>query len=427
MKKTLLFAFVSLFAMQANAATQDLIDSVKAGNTQKVIELLNNGENVNGTNGIGTTALHYAVASDNAEITQILLSYGADLNAANSKGWTPLKIAEKKDLKNVTPVLVQYLQLQKASPAVPNEAEVQETVAAVAEAVEIVKEAPKQAKEAVVEAVEIVKEAPEQAKEAVVDVVKEAPAQVAEAVFEPAIADLKLESEVTDAAQVQNSETVVNGAQPNYQEIVEMATQAVIEARSEKNKAETEVKILADELKQVKAEKAELEAKLAEKEKAKPEVKAETKAEVKETPKEEAKKEVKTPAAAKPAPKPVKPVLQKKPVYKAPQPIVKKAVIKPSAMVEGIYAGDEEIVYCLDYLGNGENDTLKRAAGYFAASASISEARYQQIVDKSNAYFMNASDADMAVRDTECSKIITPSDHNKQNQIVRSMNKSVGY
>ena len=41
MKKTLLFAFVSLFAMQAQASTQDLIDSVKNNNLPVLIKLLN--------------------------------------------------------------------------------------------------------------------------------------------------------------------------------------------------------------------------------------------------------------------------------------------------------------------------------------------------------------------------------------------------
>lgn len=397
MKKTLLLAFVSMFAMQAHAATQDLINSVKKGDVPGVLSLLNNGEDVNGTDAGGTTALHYAVAYDNPEITQILLSYGADLTAANAKGWTPLKIAEKKELKHVTPILVQYLQLQKQEQKGEVKAVVTETVAAV-------EEIPVKVNEKVAEAVE-------NSSSAVVETNSD--------VQSPALAQA---AEVMEA-DVEESQ--------KYQKMLDLATQAVIDARSEKNQAETQAKILADELKQVKAEKAELEAKLAEKDAVKTEVKSEAKFEPEPKPepeqKEETKAEVKETVAVKPAPKQVKPVLQKKPVYKTPQPIVKKVVIKPSTLVEGIYAGDEEIVYCLDYLGNGENDNLKRAAGYFAASASIGEARYKQIVDKANTYFMNAGDADMTARDTECSKIITPSNHDKQNQIVRSINKSVGY
>ena len=417
MKKTLLFAFVSLFAMQAQASTQDLIDSVKNNNLPVLIKLLNDGEDVNGADERGATALHYAVLRDNAEITQALLSHGADVNAASNTGWTPLKIAQKKDLKNVTPVLVQYLQLQKQNQS-------EKTVAVVKKEIAEVKDIPAQTAEAV--AAESM---------AVVETVKQIPLDTENVIVEKSVAVInavKPETAPVKAAVVEEKEVKVEEsakAEDNYQEILNEATQAVIDARSEKTKVEAENKILADELKKVKEEKAELEAKLAEKNKteakanAKPtEAKAEPKKEVVSAKPAEVKKEV-----AKAEPKPVKPVLAKKPVAKSPEPIVKKAVIKPSTMVEGIYAGDEEIVYCLDYLGNGENEIMKRAAGHFAASASVSEPRYKQIVDKAGNFYTRASDIEIARRDSECSKIITPKEKDKQNQILRSMNKAVGY
>ena len=417
MKKTLLFAFVSLFAMQAQASTQDLIDSVKNNNLPVLIKLLNDGEDVNGADERGATALHYAVLRDNAEITQALLSHGADVNATSNTGWTPLKIAQKKDLKNVTPVLVQYLQLQKQNQA-------EKTAETVKEKVVEVKEVPTQAAEAVV------------AKSvAVVETVKQIPLDAENVVVEKSVAvidTVKPETAPVKAAVVEEKEVKVEEAAMNeedYQEILNEATQAVIDARSAQTKAEAENKILADELKKVKEEKAELEAKLSEKNKteakvvSKPvEAKAESKKDVAGAKSTEVKKEV-----AKVETKPIKPVLQKKPITKAPEPIVKKAVIKPSTIVEGIYAGDEEIVYCLDYLGNGENENMKRAAGHFAASASISEPRYKQIVDKAENFFNKASEVEITRRDVECSRVITPRETDKQNQIVRSMNKAVGY
>ena len=399
MKRTLLLAFVSMFAMQAHAATQDLINSVKKGDASAVMMLLNNGENVNGTDAGGTTALHYAVAYDNAEITQILLSYGADLTVANAKGWTPLKIAEKKDLKQVTPILVQYLQLQKQT-----QDKAEQVSEAATEVAATVADAQNQATEATNEAVQ---ETTNNAGEVVV--------QATEAVVE------EVKNEAADNAEAQaaaENENTANSTPNDYQAALEQATQAVIDARNAQTQAEAETKIMAEELKQLKARNAELEAQISGANKT--DEKA-TEAKAEET------KTAENTANSKSEAKAVKPVLQKKPAYKAPQTIVKKVEIKPSTMVEGIYAGDEEIVYCLDYLGNDENDNMKRAAGYYAASASISEERYQQIVDKANTFFINAGDAAIAVRDTECSKIITPSDRDKQNQIVRSMNKSVGY
>lgn len=445
MKKTLLLAFVSMFALQAHAATQDLINSVKEGNFADVVELLNNGEDVNGTDASGTTALHYAVAMDNPDITTILLSYGADLSIENLKGWTPLKIAEKKDLKNVTPILAQYVQWKEQMQAKALSDE--DAIVAEAKNVEkTVKEVPAQAKQisedkitAVIENVtaDIPQAVPVDEvvtkNEKVVETEKTVE-QAEEPVADKIVEDMEKQiDEVKEAVEVSTD---------NYQKVMEQAAQAVIEARTAQTKAEAESKIMADELKQLKNEKAKLEAELAEKskqeaksdeQKTKDVEEAQVKSEVaSEAKKDEEKKVASAPKKNEvkkttPAPKTIKPVLQKKPTYKAPQPIVKKVVIKPSAMVDGIYAGDEEIVYCLDYLGNGENDNMKRAAGYFAASASISEARYKQIVDKANEYFTKANDADMTKRDNECSKIITPNSHDKQNQIVRSINKSVGY
>lgn len=431
MRKTLLLAFVSMFAMQAQAATQDLIDSVKKNDVSAVLKLLNNGEDVNGTDASGTTALHYAVAYDNDMMTGVLLSRGADLNKANNKGWTPLKIAEKKDLKKVTPVLEQYKQVMQKIAVVPVNAEVQNTV-------EAAKEAPAEAVQAAeVKAVAVVEEAKAVVPQAVpaaavalpVVQAKEPEVKVAEVVevkkavvAEPVVAVVDDKEKIANqTANIENAVAKIENNQDEQIDVMEQAAQAVIDARSAQTKAEAEAKIMANEVKQLKAEKAELEAKLAESIKAqnKPtEIKPEAVAKV-----EQKKEKVKT----KPVPKPVKPVLQKKPVYKAPQPIVKKIEVKPSTMVEGINAGDEEIVYCLDYLGNGENDNMKRAAGYFAASASISEARYKEIVDKANSFFMKADDIDMTRRDNDCSVVITPKDKDKQNQIVRSINKSVGY
>lgn len=419
MKKALLLAFVSMFALQAHASTSELIDAVKNNDISKALELLNNQENPNGLNEQGNTALHYAVAMDNADMTQILLSYGADLNAQNLKGWTPLKIAEKKDLKKVTPVLVQYLQLQKSA-----DTNVKEPVEVVAEVKEVVKQVPQEASAKIAQAPKVVVAE-------VKEEVEQIPQKVAEEPQVPIAVEavkVKATEAVEEIPADTKNEEVPTITENQYMSVLNDAGKAIADARYAREQAEQKSIALQTELMKIKAEKEQLEKDLAAatkgKEAEKSEVKTEDKKEVAEP---KAKEEPKKVASKKPAPKPIKPVLKKKPVYHAPQPIVKKVVITPSTMVDGIYAGDEEIVYCLDYLGNGENDSMKRAAGYFAASASISEARYKQIVDKANDFFMKANAEDMTKRDNECSGIITPKDSSKQNQIVRSMNKSVGY
>jgi len=111
MKKILLAAFISLFAMQVQAATKDLIDGVKSGNVSTVTALIIRGENVNGTDESGSTALHYAVAADNKEMVTLLLAFGADSTIANEDDLTAVDIAEQGELKNVTPDLIRRNQL----------------------------------------------------------------------------------------------------------------------------------------------------------------------------------------------------------------------------------------------------------------------------------------------------------------------------
>ncbi|MBR1600982.1 MAG: ankyrin repeat domain-containing protein [Alphaproteobacteria bacterium] len=422
MKKTLLLAFVSMFALQAHASTQELIDSVKNNNISRVLELLNNQENPNGANEQGNTALHYAVALDNADMTQVLLSYGADLNYTNAKGWTPLKIAEKKDLKKVTPVLVQYLQLQK-------QANVNVQTAPVIEAVKevVVQQAPEQVKEEIIQVENKTINNIQAQADNIANQVKTSTAVVAEEVAVKKTPNSMQEHTPNAEKQVE----IPTITESQYTDMMKQAATIVAEEKNAREQAEQKVVALQNELMKTIAEREELKNTLANKDKLetktvikKEEKKAEEKkADAKPVVKEKAEKVVNK----KPTPQLVKPVLKKKPSYHAPQPIVKKVVLTPSSMVDGIYTGDEEIVYCLDYLGNGENDNMKMAAGYFAASASISEARYKQIVDKANEFFIKANAEDMTKRDNECSKVITPKDTAKQNQIVRSINKSVGY
>lgn len=401
MKKALLFVLSFMLAAEVRASTQELIDAVKANDAAKVADLFKNGEDPNGANAQGNTALHYAVALDNAEITQILLSEGADLTAANQKGWTPLKIAEKKELKNVTPVLVRYLQLQK-------------------EAVET-EQAP------------AAKSAPESAQNA---------AKVAAA---PRSA-----MQAADEVQAEAASATVPAGQ--YKSMIEAASKHIADAEAAQKEAENKADALNKELASVRADNLALAAKLkaaeaelekktsaekAEKvEKVEKVEKAAVPAAAETTPAETAAQKNKAAPAKAAAAKQARPAADVKKAaaksVKKPQPDVKR-VAKPAAkpavksVISGIYAGNEEIVYCLDYLGNGENENFKRASGYYAAASGINEARYKQIVDLSNSFWTTAEAAAVAERDTLCSGIVTPSDRGKQNLIVRSMNKAVGY
>lgn len=303
MKKILFCLALLLFSVQAQASQRELIESVKQGNLSGLLELLDSGEDVNAANEQGNTALHYAVAMDNADITQVLLAYGADLNAANQKGWTPYSIAQKKQLKNVTPVIEKALQQQKEKVA--------------------------------------------------------------------ATADKKIAEAEQKVQQMKNS------AQQKIED------KPVATAKTE----------------QVPAVKPEIVAKPA--------------------------LAVKVPEQNKTAPAKTDPVkTPQKPTLQVQKP--QKVVLQKSKLNEKIYAGDEEITYCLNYLGHGENESMLHGAGFFAASAGITEERYKQISSEVESFLANASEQDTQKRNQECGTIITPKNNEKQNQIIRSINRGIG-
>ena len=61
---------------------------------------------VNAKNAVGTTALHYAAAFDNAEIATILLQSKADIFIANKAGMTPVHIACKYGSRKVLKLII---------------------------------------------------------------------------------------------------------------------------------------------------------------------------------------------------------------------------------------------------------------------------------------------------------------------------------
>src|SRR5262245_51797656 len=79
----------------AGGAELRLIDAVKAGNGDAVVALLkkSGGKDVNTREADGTTALHWAIRSDEDEIARLLVKAGASADAANRYGVTPLMLA----------------------------------------------------------------------------------------------------------------------------------------------------------------------------------------------------------------------------------------------------------------------------------------------------------------------------------------------
>jgi len=74
-------------------AASDVADAAAKGNRGAVQALLQRKADVNAPQPDGTTALHWAVRADNAELVDILLRAGADPKAANEDGATPMLLA----------------------------------------------------------------------------------------------------------------------------------------------------------------------------------------------------------------------------------------------------------------------------------------------------------------------------------------------
>ena len=365
MKKYLLFALLVMFTSQAQASVKDLVRCIVQKDAAKLSELLANGEDVNEEIKDGNTALHYVVNQDNAELAKILLSYGADVNAANNKGWTPLKIAEKKQAQNVMPLL---LESQKtAAKVVTDKAQ----------------KVAKQAENTVQEAVQAAQQVEQNAQQ-----VEQNAQQV----------EQTTQKEQQTADNVAPSQEMVPLAEA--QAVIAQREAVAQEALQAKAQAEEKVKTLEAKVKEL--EKAKTEAQNA--------AKAAQNAAKSATAKTTSASAKKQHAAVKPAPK-------------AP---VKKLPPQKSKLTDKIYAGDEEVVYCLNYLGQGENQHFLQAAGFYAASTGITEKRYNEIIEVANGYFAHTSDEELKARNDECSKIITPDNKDEMNKIIHSINKAIG-
>ena len=82
----------SLPSLQA-APDQRLIEAVRRGDQGAVDSLLKQGVDVNGRQGDGATALHWAAHQNDRGMVERLLRAGADVQAANELGVTPLLLA----------------------------------------------------------------------------------------------------------------------------------------------------------------------------------------------------------------------------------------------------------------------------------------------------------------------------------------------
>ena len=83
----------ALLLAAALSAASPLITAVKTGDVATVRTLLKARTDVNGRQGDGATALHWAVYQEDRALVDLLIAAGADVNVANDLGVTPLYLA----------------------------------------------------------------------------------------------------------------------------------------------------------------------------------------------------------------------------------------------------------------------------------------------------------------------------------------------
>ena len=89
----LLLAAALVCAAPARAADSPLLAAAKKSDVAAVRRLLRQGTSVNASGPDGSTALHWAVESDDREMSRLLIKAGADVKCANRYGMTPLHLA----------------------------------------------------------------------------------------------------------------------------------------------------------------------------------------------------------------------------------------------------------------------------------------------------------------------------------------------
>jgi ankyrin repeat protein len=89
----LAFLAMSLITISAAHAQTRLVEAIKANDVTAVRAVLATRVDVNAVQPDGTTALHWAVDRDAAEIVQLLIRAGANVKATNRYGATPLWLA----------------------------------------------------------------------------------------------------------------------------------------------------------------------------------------------------------------------------------------------------------------------------------------------------------------------------------------------
>src|SRR5262245_39626725 len=80
-------------ALYSSAASTEVADAAMKRDSPRLLALLQQKADVNAPQSDGSTALHWAVHFDDAEMVQLLIGRGANVKAANRFAVTPLSLA----------------------------------------------------------------------------------------------------------------------------------------------------------------------------------------------------------------------------------------------------------------------------------------------------------------------------------------------
>ncbi|HEY6974199.1 MAG TPA: ankyrin repeat domain-containing protein [Nitrospiraceae bacterium] len=108
MLRLLVAALLPFLALCSACTTASLLNAAGGGDTKSVVEILQEGADVNASFPvIGTRALMVAAAQGHVDAVKALLDAGADVNAADLTGWTALHAATYKGDKQIISLLLE--------------------------------------------------------------------------------------------------------------------------------------------------------------------------------------------------------------------------------------------------------------------------------------------------------------------------------
>ena len=99
---------LSYFSEKCLNQIQFCTKQLHKGNLKSVQFWIKKGDNIEGKNSDGQTALHYAASVNRLHIVEFLLEKGAKIEEKDKKGHTPLHFAVSKGFQPIVEILIKH-------------------------------------------------------------------------------------------------------------------------------------------------------------------------------------------------------------------------------------------------------------------------------------------------------------------------------